>query len=97
MCCNTSLWQLVSGQELAWGCHAMRSLHARSLLQEGGGGNAQVDVKLVLADIIANVSAADVAHCNPAAGEEPAAAAAPEDSLMDDDFIDTAPQPGDST
>ncbi|EIE23181.1 hypothetical protein COCSUDRAFT_66205 [Coccomyxa subellipsoidea C-169] len=64
------------------------------LRQEGGGGNPQVDVKLVLADIIADVSTADVVHCNPAAGEEPAAAAAPEDSLMDDDFTDTAPQPG---
>lgn len=63
-------------------------------MQEGGGGNGEASLKLVLADIIADVSAADAAQLCPSA--DGTDTSAPEDSLMDEDFADAAPQPSSS-
>ena len=57
------------------------------------GGNAEADMKLVLADIIADVSCADsAALVEPAARETDAAA--PGDALMDEDFQEPAQEHG---
>lgn len=57
------------------------------------GGNAEANVKLVLADIIADVSCADSAASVELAARE-TGAAAPGDALMDEDFPGAAGEHG---